>query len=750
MTITPNQLPNRVSNFIAYGPEERAANPISEGDVITVRPQVYVRYFPGIVVSDLKEGGRGGNREGLLTVSFDPASVGFSNAISAHMNNDDRTVAMLRHSWENKVPVALAIETQRKKKNSVTGAPISPLAPIHALRGAEHPNGDGDNLSMIGPSGENTSNRVAFVNGQGTQHLQSNPADWKALVNNKSGDLPPEGWRNFAPGDDWKAVGAVVRINAPTQPQTSAPAHGSGFPTPDQLSTLMQSAVAQALKEFTPSLAGQPTQGGAPVGRPSGKFDEGKPWNPRTSDGRINLGGYVVSSERWVFEWSYRHLTEDLKIEASPEDAWTLAETVLRMASEVQSNAYGHGFVSDRTQASHREAEHWVQWAIEHSHPYPSIDADEETLSGWVEEVVAEASSHLTEAGRRAGEYFSAVSKRDKNGAAPQVQKTEEPSGPSEKVVRAFLDVIQRGWENPETIKNLGAQGRDSGYGALTVSMTSTDEGVQIAYPAVEGQPTGPLETLLVHRLKALNTAGAAPESSNTQPEPTPSQEPQATPPAPAAQNAPPETPAPSASVAQAPGHADSIIERLKSVADDQVLRDIYEEARDANLLATQVFVAPGPHGEVLFGHEGQEGFQPQNIGSVIGIIRSTFGSVSRNQGTATSKEASPAPQEEHAPAPQAEPQESAHAHTEVAEVVPEASTQAHESAGENPDSEDAQGIADAAGTATDLEEIAVLRQESENKGLLNAVVMVNGTEGELGLWLSHQERRVTRAQRKK
>lgn len=767
MTITPAQLPSRVSNFIAYGTEERAADPTNNGEVITVRPQVYVRYFPTLVVSNLQEGGRSGDRKGLVTVHFDPASVGFKDPISAHMNDDDVTLPLLRNSLENQVPLAIAIETQRKKKNSETGAPISPLTPIHALRGASHPNGDGDGRMMMGPSGNNTSNRVAFVNGQGTQHLQSNPIEWQSLVNNKAGDLPPEGWRNFAPGEDWKEIGAAIRAGAPAPATTqggAAPA--GGFPAPSELANLIQSVVSQTIKDLAPTLANHVAQSsaafapGTPQGRPTNKFDEGKQWNPRTSDGRINLGGYVVAGERWVFEWAYRYLTDTLETEASPEDAWTLSAAILSMASEVQSNAYGHGFVADRTTASHREAEHWVQWTIKRVHAYPGTDADEETIAAWREEVVTEASTLFTEAGRRAGDYFSTVAKRDKNGAAPQAKTTEDaPSGPSEKVVRAYLDVIQKGWSNAQTIRNLGAQGRDSGYLSLPVSMTTDEEGgVLISYPPAEGQESGPLGSLLIYRLNTLQAQEDAPQGNAEQAEqaPNPAQaqteQAQTETEAPAQAEAPQQAPQEQAQTEapQEDPHVASIIERLKTVSDEQSLRAIYEEVRDSNLTAAQAFVARGENGQVIFGQESQEGFQAQGLGNVIGVMRQTLTAPAptpQEQAPAPSADdAAPAPQD---PAPEAQaPAEEAPA--PQAEQEPQAPTQdaAPAPQGATGDTSEAQRIADAAGSASTLDEIAALKAEIEEKDLSEAVVMVGGTEGALGLWVKHQERRIARAQR--
>lgn len=738
MTITPDQLPNKASNFIAYGNEERAANPAKDGEVLTVRPQVYVRYYPNLVVSNLVEGGRSGDRAGLLTVHFDPASVGFTNAISAHMNNDDRTVHMLRHSFETKTPVAVAIETQRKKKNSRTGEQISPLTHIHALRGATHANGDGPAAALIGPTGENTSNRVAFVNGIGTQHIVTNPSEWKSLINNKAGDLPPEGWRNFAPGPTWKEAGAAIRdTNAPFPAPLSAPAAaptphhtpaGGSFPNANQLGTLVHDIVTQALKDFAPALINQLAQGQdtTQAVRPSGKFSEGKPWNPRTSDNRINLGGYVVSSERWVFEWAFKHLTETLKATVPAEDAWALADSVLKMASNVQSAAYGHGFAADRSTASHREAEHWVQWVIEHTLPFPGLDADEGTLSGWAEEVTAEAASHLGEAGRRAGEYFTSVSKRDKNGAAPKESPAPEQSGPSEKVVRAFLDVIQKGWNNAATIKAMGTQGRDKGYGALQVSLVITDSGVEISHPPVEGAKSGPLDSLLIHRHKALTAA----EGATTQ-----TQAPEAADATPAQEPAPEAAPAPTATATPQPHPAQDIIDALATVGTEQDLRGIYETARDADLLATLVHVAPGPNGSVVFGQPGQSGFKAQTIGSVVGIIRNILAQASNNAAPATTEA-------EGQPAQGQQPPASSAPEAASTEAAPAPQVEAADS--------EAQRIADAAEQATTPEEIAELRKTCEENNLTEALVTVNGLEGALMLWLTKQDRRIKRAQSKR
>ena len=765
MTITPDQLPGKVSNFIAYGAEERAADPTRDGEVITIRPQVYVCYYPGLVVQNLQEGGRSGDRKGLVTVHFDPASIGFKDPISAHMNDDDATVSILRNSLENKTPLTVAIEIQRKKKNSETGSPISPLTPIHALRGATQPNGEGDGRMMMGPSGNNTSKRVAFVNGQSTQHIQSNPAEWKSLVNNKAGDLPPEGWRNFAPGDDWTEIGAAIRAGAPaaTAPQSGNAPAGT-FPAPTELANLIQSVVTQTLKDFAPTLANHVAQSSATLtsdtpGRPANKFDEGKQWNPRTSDGRINLGGYVVAGERWVFEWAFRYLSESLEVEASPEDAWTLSAAVITMASEVQSNAYGHGFIADRTTASHREAERWVQWAIKNVHAYPGTETDEDTLKAWSDEVVSEASSLFTEAGRRAGDYFSNVTKRDKNGAAPQAKAEKAPSGPSEKVVRAFLDVVQKGWNDSQTIRNLGAQARDGGYLRLPVSMTADDKGdVSISYPPAEGEESGPLESLLIYRLNTLQAQANAPQGDGQ----APVQEPAAEEQAPQVQeDAPEQAPVqanPTSEQTAAPQEnpqVASIIESLKTVSDDQSLRAIYEQVKDANLVAARVFVSQGEDGQVIFGQEGQEGFQAQSLGNVFGVMRRTMTAPTpppaEAQETPATESTPPAPAEEHS-APEANNvTEEASAPQEEA---PEAQSE-QAPAEEAPSSEDviegssdAQGLADAAGSANTLDEIATIKKDAEAQGLMEVEVMGGGTEGGLGLWIKHQERRIGRAQR--
>lgn len=761
MTITPDQLPGKVSNFIAYGAEERAADPTRDGEVITIRPQVYVCYYPGLVVQNLQEGGRSGDRKGLVTVHFDPASIGFKDPISAHMNDDDATVSILRNSLENKAPLTVAIEVQRKKKNSETGSPISPLTPIHALRGATQPNGEGDGRMMMGPSGNNTSKRVAFVNGQSTQHIQSNPAEWKSLVNNKAGDLPPEGWRNFAPGDDWTEIGAAIRAGAP---MANAPQGGNSptgaFPAPTELANLIQSAVSQTLKDFAPTLANHVAQSSATLtsdtpGRPANKFDEGKQWNPRTSDGRINLGGYVVAGERWVFEWAFRYLSESLEVEASPEDAWTLSAAVITMASEVQSNAYGHGFIADRTTASHREAERWVQWAIKNVHAYPGTETDEDTLKAWSDEVVAEASSLFTEAGRRAGDYFSNVTKRDKNGAAPQAKAEKAPSGPSEKVVRAFLDVVQKGWNDSQTIRNLGAQARDGGYLRLPVSMTADDKGdVSISYPPAEGEESGPLESLLIYRLNTLQAQAQsnAPQGDGQ----APAQEPAAEEQAPVQANPTSEqTAAP-----QENPQVASIIESLKTVSDDQSLRAIYEQVKDANLVAARVFVSQGEDGQVIFGQEGQEGFQAQSLGNVFGVMRRTMTAPTpppaEAQETPATESTPPAPAEEHS-APEANnvTEEASAPQEEAPEAQSEQAPAEEAPAEEAPSSEDviegssdAQGLADAAGSANTLDEIATIKKDAEAQGLMEVEVMGGGTEGGLGLWIKHQERRIGRAQR--
>src|SRR5699024_8494420 len=112
--LSPDQLPEKNAQFIAYGAPVREPDPFGGEDVLSVRPQVFVRYYRGIKVKELAAP-RNGN-EDTVKVVFDPESVGLSSEFSAYMNTDAPVVPYLREQVEAGNPLDVGLEYVRRKK----------------------------------------------------------------------------------------------------------------------------------------------------------------------------------------------------------------------------------------------------------------------------------------------------------------------------------------------------------------------------------------------------------------------------------------------------------------------------------------------------------------------------------------------------------------------------------------------------------------------------------------------------------
>ncbi|MDN5804489.1 MAG: hypothetical protein L0H26_07895, partial [Microlunatus sp.] len=544
-TMAPQDLPHDNAQFIAFGPEVRVADPMGGEDPVTLRPQVYVQFWPGIKIKEIKDGGMNGDKNDLVTIHFDPESVGLSKPISAHMDANDPLVNIIRERFAAGEPVTAAIEVVRKKSNSATKAPIDLHIPIHALRGAEHPDGAGDGRAMVGPSGDNCRKIVSLINGRTSKTIVSDPREWKHLVSNKTGNIPPEGWRYYAPGDDWKQVGAIIAkatAAAPAGPsprdttQSAPPAtQASGEQvSAESLRAVVQVAVQDALAQSDQE------RGEAYGGRSSvrGRFDEGKKWDARTNDGRVNLGSYLVGNTGWAFRWAFTHLTSLLEGE-TPEDAtvWALTERLLDMSDAVQAEAYGRGVEPDRTAASHTVATQWVEWVVEHHDlPYPHL-GDEMAIEVWSKSVATQAAAVLAGAGANVGAYLSSKSKAAKDRARTAPAEPPQPTGPSPKLVRGLLDTLGRSWDNREVIGTLGRQVQERNMGPVEVGITDSESAApSFSYPPADGATTAALDTVLRTRYQALARAEGAvhPVSPTSPASPVPTQASAASPTTPA------------------------------------------------------------------------------------------------------------------------------------------------------------------------------------------------------------------------
>lgn len=698
----PAALPAQNANFIAYGPLVRNACPIT-GEVLPVRPQVYVRYYTGILIKQLVDGGINGAAD-LVTVKFDPESVGLKQNISAHMDADDPTVPLLREAFAKSQPVAVGIETQRKVKNKTSREAIGPFPHIHALRAANGPDGSGDNSTMMGPSGENTANRLALVNGMRTKHTITDPGEWADLVANKDGRIPPEGYRVHAPGEDWKVMCITPKDGvAPARPGQEPRGTGNA-PDADMLASLIESIMTRVLEERDAENAG----------RPGSTREEGKPWEVRTRNGHVNLGGYIVTAERNVFTWAFEHLTA---VDAAKRSsaAWALNGIIMEAADKVQVAAYGTGTLTapDRTAQSHREAEKWVQWVIEHQHNCHDGDATEE----WGRNVVTAAVAFLRKAGENTSAYLATLPK--KTPEAP-----EAPTGPAPAVIQAILDTITDRWDSSDSLLNLGRTATEKGHDEVVVGAARANgEAPTLTFPPVDGAAQVTIRQVLATRLSELQQVAPAEPQPQQAPAAEQAPAPVATP-APAQQqqtaSAPTTAPTPVVAVSASSVTALRDVARaLMAAKTTQDTQNAYNAAKAGNILAAPVRFRITADGVSVAPVTG-----PTPDGFRDGALHEAILEVKNHLSAASAPQAQPTPQET---APQAQP-------------TPQA---AQPTMGRT-----AQEIADQAGQQTTPDAIVALHREAEHFGLLGKTITVGTNSGALGSYLDSILKRLTRPQR--
>lgn len=634
----PEQLPaesNGNPQFIAYGPEERVADPDPDNPPLTVRPQVYVRYYHNIGVKRFLEGGVNGDREGLVTVEFDPQTVGLEKPIRAHVDADEPVLQFLRSLQANGEAASVGIETTRKKKSSETKDPIGPLRPIHGLRGAANPDGSGDHHQMMGPSGANTSNKLAMVNGRPTKHLASNAAEWRVLTNNKAGDLPPEGWKYYGSKEDWTKVGAIIPDgNAPAPSSAQQPAAGGSMDVQALVRALgpgLTAVIQQAVSdEFAKQSAAEATEDQM-KGRPRGRgFSEGKPWQVRTSDGRVNLGTYMVTNTGYSMRWAMEYLADDTG--HSPVAAQDLANIVLHLADRTQADAYGHGVEPDRCATSHREATRWVQWVITHEQPVPVADTgdvDQAVLTEWQDKVVRASTQHMAASGEVVAEYLTSRSNAKKDAEPKATEDEPQQTGPAPHVVGALLKTATSKWTDLQVIGNVGTQVREREFSDLVVSL-GTDEngGPALHYPAVEGEESGALGDVLRNRWIEVKDAQGKGGGTLTQQTP-PTTVDEAVPEQDVAPTtaAPEETPSPNEpGTPEADPVVEAFINRVKQTASLDQVKTLFQKAQKQNFLATRINVKEADDGSLTYDTAGTaEGFESWTAAQVLEHLRGQF-----------------------------------------------------------------------------------------------------------------------------
>ena len=554
--VPPAALPQENARFIAYGPEQRVADP-QGGDPITARPQVYVRYYRDMKVKEVKVGGRSGGD--TVAVHFDPESVGLKEPITAYLDPSDPLVAYIQSCGPDHAH-DVALESVRRVKGKSSKAPISPLIPIHALRGAEHPNGTaGKGADMMGASAENIRNLLAMVDGRPGKDLSSNPYEWASLINNTEGYLPPEGWVYYgAAGDQWAACGTIVPS------KDAAPKAGAGIPA--DLGALVEQIAAAVAEKLQPSY-------GRPL--PKDRFDEGKPWQVRTNDGRINLGSYPATSAQRV--------ARVLLTGGENEDTlWETVEQVLAEADKAQCDAYGRGVTPDRSSASHREAVDWVLLARD----------------AGVENPVAFATAHMQAAGRS----VAATLTKDK-GKPTEKATNSTDAATDDALVQSLLPAIAAAWNDPAALAALGTQVAERGIDPV-ISMGGDDTNPVFAHPANEADPHGPVLGLLRHRHGIL---------TNGQPSQAAAPAPEAAQPAP---QAPQAAVSPPPATAPAGAGGETVDGLFAEVADAwwtaSPVDALFARAKAANLLTANVKVTFNDAGPVL---------DPQGTDMMLGAV---------------------------------------------------------------------------------------------------------------------------------
>lgn len=754
-TLNPEQLPSSNAQFIAYGQPERVADPFGGDDAISVRPQVFVRYYRGIKIKELRE-----PNPDTLNVVFDPESVGLQKEFGAYMNADDPVVPYLREMHENQRPIDVGLEIQRRKRTKNTKANISPLTPIHALRGANDPSGSGDNAVMMGAAGNNINSKVGLVNGRRTTVIESDPREWQILTSNTQGDLPPEGWKALLDRDDWKRIGAITpkgdAIPAPTQQgaaQAPTPGAGPGIDM-NALSKIIGHEVRKGLKEYGEYLMRQDeATNGTPTSQAPSSTVEGKPWTTWVNKEHLNLGSYLVTGEGHALRWAYRYFgnAADEEFINDEEIRWAaaqeLADASQKIADRVQAAAYNGEVRADRTSASFKEAVMWVRFFIEETYPFetsPDFDFEQ-----WFEKVgraatrslkMAENSAHsfLAERNPRAAQETNRTPQGQPNQA--NAQSTPEDRTP---VIDAYLQMLTRAWHDRDSILQMAHEAKDKGL--LDTNVWANPHDGQFSSAPFDGAREITIGFLTRNQYELLNQAAqVAPVSEPAHEEATPPPE---------DYQAPTQQPQPNA--ARTEQHIAADLSRATTEAE---IAAIYNEARELNLLMVEIAVLRnhGPFGIAPVPPQ-TEGAESLPLGAVFDAISSGLDNQEQQQPSQAQSEAQDQPEQtQQQPNPQTqtteEPQLPAHvpqpesAPTQAAaqpdQTPAPADTPAQEGTAPTDEAAIALQIAERALQATSADDINALYAEAQEAGIESVPVELKGGNGPLASFLKSRLKR--------
>lgn len=746
-------LPENRAQFIAYS-KTRNRRVLDGNRRVSCRSEVYIRYYPQLKVAKYREGGRHGNgpaADGFDTdyVTFDGSEIGLQEEFGASLRVGDPAMEplrqMLRDAAKNETWVTdIVIETSRKKKRSDNNKAITAFMGITTLRGLPTTEGgpkvDGEAKACV-------VNTLALVGGQPTTEIHSDPSEWADLWDNKVGEImPPEGWTHIVDDDKGESYIIADPANAsqsdapaaagPNQQATAgqqAPAQGRPANQADQaapagmdpmeLRNFLEATIRGAIGEALAAQRGRKTskQG----------FDEGLPYDPRTNNGLVNLGGYLVAAECSSYRWAHGQLTsaaaqEESAPEVTDEQVQLLTERVMQVADRVQAGAYGHDIEPNRVKSSHTEARRWVQWLIESGRPeyrYP-YGADDDTVHAWGGRVIAEATRLLAAAGQRTGQYlevrFAPPSKRAAaqqqagNATAPgatQAEQAQVSEGEADAAaqIRAALAATRNAWADLATLQSIKARLAETGLGEVPVGVTGNPGEVPtFHYPAPEGQPSWPMGMLVARRIDKLTDPAQQPAPQDTAPQP-PAQGPAPT------QAQPPADPQPSpAPAAPDPGVQD-LVARLNAAGTVDAVADMVQAMRGANATQAPVAVHAAPNGRPRYDADPSTSQQVITLGEAAETI-------AHGLGAAAPQPTQQAPQVPATPtqAPNAQP------------------TQPAPQEGVDP-ARKAQQIADEAVSADSAEHIQALRERAVSGGLIECGISIGGSSGTLRTFLDYR-----------
>ncbi|MDN5894434.1 MAG: hypothetical protein L0H93_10455 [Nocardioides sp.] len=331
--------------YVAYTRVPKRFGNSETGEATDFRSSVFVREFSSVLVKSYenKSGEFHGETIRWGAVIFDAASLGMEGYkidFGGQVEAGGEAAVLLERAHKEQKPVMVAIETIRRGKSKSAGDEIDCTDYVHDLRGAQA-DGQKGNSNM---TGDNTKNRIVGVGAAGhpetfvfTSELTTDPTEWLSLRVNVDHTLPPAGWRIHK--------GGII-------PSQNATAGGDTVDVDD-----LAARVAERLR---------PIMSGNSAGRPrptqnDGFATESKEWEPWNSDGRVNLGGYLLAKERAVFAEAHRMVTE-VDPTASVDEAWGLVPVLHWMADTVQHATYGAGARPNRTAKSHFEASKWAAY----------------------------------------------------------------------------------------------------------------------------------------------------------------------------------------------------------------------------------------------------------------------------------------------------------------------------------------------------------------------------------------------------